>query len=76
MGKHTITLEDAIKALDQEISIAASASAKKKASKSLHFNPTYLKYRVRYRKTDSGMETSNSYIDPLIAIEKYNEYDV
>ena len=74
--KHEITLDEAIAALDTEINIAACASAKKRASKSLMFNPASLKYKVKHLKTDTGEQTSNSYIDPLIAIKKYNSYDV
>ena len=74
--KHEITLDEVIKSLNQEIIITACGSAKKRASKSLSFNPSTLKYRVKHIKTGSGMQTSNSYLDPLVAIGKYNDYDV
>ena len=70
---HTVTLDDVIPAMHIEIVLASSCSAKTHRAKDLKFNPAELKYRVRFY--DGFSETSNSYLDPLIAIEKYNSYD-
>ena len=70
---HTVTLDDVIPAMDEEIVLASSCSARTHKAKDLKFNPAQLKYRVRFY--DGQSETSNSYTDPLIAIEKYNSYD-
>lgn len=70
---HTVTLDDVMPAMDKEIVLASSCSARTHKAKDLKFNPAQLKYRVRFY--DGQSETSNSYTDPLIAIEKYNSYD-
>ena len=69
---HQVTLEDIMPAMEQEIVLASSCSAKTHKAKDLKFNPAQLRYRVRYY--DGQSETSNSYSDPLAAIDKYNSY--
>ena len=73
---HKITIEEAINALDQNIIVAASTSAKKLATKSLVLNRSIMKYEVKYRKTDTGEESKDEYRDLAEAVEKYNGYDV
>lgn len=70
---HTVTLDEVMPAMDTEIVLASSCNSRSHKAKDLKFNPAQLKYRVRYY--DGNSETSNSYTDPLIAIEKYNSYD-
>ncbi len=71
---HQVTLEDIMPAMDCEIVLASSCScdSRTRKAKDLKFNPAKLKYRVRYY--DGQSETSNSYSDPLVAIDKYNSY--
>jgi len=69
---HTVTLDEVMPAMDKEIVLASSCSAKTHKAKYLSFNPAQLRYRVKFH--DGHIQTSNSYSDPLIAIEKYNSY--
>jgi hypothetical protein len=70
---HKVTLEEIQPAMEREIVLASSCDAKTKSAKDLKFYPSELKYRVRFY--DGNSETSNSYFNPLMAIEKYNGYD-
>lgn len=70
---HTVTIDDIILAMKNEIILASSCNAKTHRAKDLKFNPAQLRYKVRYY--DGQSETSNSYLDPIIAIAKYNSYD-
>ena len=73
--KHEIGLNDLLECLDAEISVATAIN--KKGNKSLTFNPASLKYRVKFNSIDKNLEQiSNSYLDPLIAMAKYNDFDV
>jgi len=69
---HKVTLKNIMPAMDHEIPLASSFNARTKKGKDLIFNPAHLKYRVRYY--DGQSETSNSYSNPLDAIDKYNSY--
>lgn len=70
---HTVTLDEVMPAMNTDIVLASSCNSRTHKAKDLKFNPAELKYRVRFY--DGESETSNSYFDPLIAIEKYNSYN-
>ena len=74
MKGRDITIDDAIAAIDKEIDIAMSVDTRSERKKRLTFNPATLRYSVFLY--GSVMSNENSCEDPLIAIEKYNEYYV
>ena len=69
---HQINIKDIADAMRTEIVLASSCDSKKKQAKDLKFTPYDTTYRVRYY--DNNSETSNSYKNPVDAINKYNEY--
>lgn len=70
---HTVTLNEIMPAMETEIILASSCDARTNKAKDLKFYPSELKYRVRFY--DGEFETSNTYMNPQDAVDKYNEFD-